>query len=224
MDDLVHHAVGQVAVRRPSTGRNRAEATDTRPRANTCRPGPITSTTSPDSNSPSTRRTPAGSRLFGRSTSARRAPASTWSEPATSAAKAIQSLRADSVRSCADERRADQCLRRSLDQHVRPGRAGDHATDARPRRDPRCHQLARHPAAAPATPLVGGRDREQRVVDTDEGNELGRRSRSGGRRCRRRPCRSAGRARRLARCVPAAPRAGRCRRSGARRWRSRRSR
>ncbi len=72
------------------------------PRANAVPSGSMTSTTSPRANDlRSTSTTPAGSRLFGRSVSARRAPSSTWIEPATSAAKAIHSLRADSSRSWA---------------------------------------------------------------------------------------------------------------------------
>ena len=68
------------------------------PRANGTPSVPTTSTVSPSPKRPATSTTPAGSRLVWRSTSARRAPSSTVTDPATGEAKAIHSLRAASLR------------------------------------------------------------------------------------------------------------------------------
>ena len=79
--------------RRPTPSRGRTPASTSR-----------TSTVSPSTNDPSTSTTPAGSRLVERSTSARRAPSSTVTVPATRAANAIHSLRAPRRRLRASKR------------------------------------------------------------------------------------------------------------------------
>ncbi len=74
---------------------------------------------------------------------------------------------------CGLEHGADDVATDGLDQRPLAGGVGDHRSHARPRRDPRRGELARHAAAPPPAAADAGPDREQRVVGPDVADELG---------------------------------------------------
>ena len=129
------------------------------------------------------RRRRPGSRLVWRSTSARRAPSSTVTVPATWEAKAIHSLRAGSLRRWASNvvptgssaiAPASTAGRPALAMTVRtPDHEAIRAASS----------LRRHAAAPPPAAAAAGADGEQRVVAAHRRHELGVGVRRAGRRC-----------------------------------------
>ena len=98
--------------------------------------GPTMSTVSPTANAPSTPSVPAGSRLFGRSVSARSAPASTWYPNPSPRRRRRSTTCAPTGSDRAPRRRADEFRGHGASQHIGSRRVGDHRTHPRPRRHP----------------------------------------------------------------------------------------
>ena len=124
---------------------------------------PVASTSKP----PSTSRTPAASSDLPPSTSARRAPASTTTRPSEPCANAIHSLRLD--RRCRRGANDVPTGRPATASATTLGKRGrrDHRAHARPRRDLRGRELARH-AAAPPFGARAADDLLERGVDLDD--------------------------------------------------------
>ena len=146
---------------------DRAASTNTMPRANTAPSVPRTSTVSPSPKRP-THVGDAG-RQQARRPLGQRPPCAVVDHDRAGdpAANAIQSLRAGSRRSWASNMVPTTSPPTASTSGPFAGGVGDHGPDARPRRDPRRGELARH-AAAPAPAAAGaGPDREQRIVGRD---------------------------------------------------------